>query len=91
VTTVTRIGIRELRDTLTQTIRRVRNGESIAVTHDGKPVALIVPYPEDRISQLIAEGKVRPPLRTPTYPLPEPLEQTGPISASQALADDRGD
>ena len=86
-----RLGIRELRDTLTQTIRRVRNGESIAVTHDGKPVAMIVPYPEDRLSQLIAEGKVRPALRPMTYPLPEPGVQTGPMSASEALADDRGD
>jgi prevent-host-death family protein len=86
-----RMGIRELRDTLTQTIRRVRNGESIAVTHDGKPVALIVPYPEDRIAQLAAEGKVRLPLRPMTYPLPEPGVQTGPMSASEALADDRGD
>jgi prevent-host-death family protein len=85
------MGIRELRDTLTQTIRRVRAGESVAVTHDGKPVALIVPYPEDRMAQLVAEGKVRPALRPPTYPLPEPLKQTGPISASEALADDRGD
>lgn len=89
--TVTRIGIRELRNTLTQTIRRVRNGESIAVTHDGDPVALIVPYPEDRLSQLIAEGKVRPALRRMTFPLPEPGVQTGPMSASEALADDRGD
>lgn len=88
---MTRMGIRELRDTLTQTIRRVRNGESVEVTHDGEPVAMIVPYPEDRISQLIAEGKVRPALRPRTYPLPEPLKQTGPISASEALADDRGD
>lgn len=85
------MGIRELRDTLTQTIRRVRNGESIEITHDGKPVAMIVPYQEDRLSQLIAEGKVRPALRPMTYPLPEPLKQTGPISASEALADDRGD
>lgn len=89
--TVTRIGIRELRDTLTQTIRRVRAGESVAVTHDGKPVALIVPYPEDRIAQLAAEGKVRLPVRPLTYPLPKPGEQTGPMSASEALADDRGD
>jgi prevent-host-death family protein len=91
VVTVTRIGIRELRDTLTQTIRRVRNGESIEITHDGVPVAKIVPHREDRIEQLIAEGKVRPPLRPMTYPIPKPLEQTGPISASEALADDRGD
>jgi len=86
-----RLGIRELRDTLTQTIRRVRNGESIAVTHDGNPVAMIVPYPEDRLSQLIAQGKVRPALRPMTYPLPEPGVQTGLMSASEALADDRGD
>jgi prevent-host-death family protein len=88
---MTRMGIRELRDTLTQTIRRVRNGESIAVTHDGQPVAMIVPYAEDRLSQLIAEGKVRPALRPMTYPLPKPGVQTGPMSASEALADDRGD
>ncbi len=90
MTTVTRIGIRELRDTLTQTIRRVRAGESVAVTHDGKPVALIVPYPEDRMGQLIAEGKVRPALRS-LYPLPEPGQITGPMTASEALEDDRGD
>lgn len=85
------MGIRELRDTLTQTMRRVRNGESIEVTHDGEPVARIVPHPQDRRAQLIAEGKLRPAIRRRTYPLPEPLKQTGPISASEALADDRGD
>ena len=85
------MGIRELRDTLTQAIRRVRNGESIAVTHDGEPVALLTPFPQDRLAQLIAEGKVRPALRPITYPLPEPGRQTGPMSASEALAEDRGD
>lgn len=85
------IGIRELRDTLTQTIRRVRAGERFTVTHDRKPIALIVPYPDDRLSRLIAEGRARPPLRATTYPLPEPGVQTGPTSASEALADDRGD
>jgi prevent-host-death family protein len=87
---MTRIGIRELRDTLTQTIRRVRDGESIEVTHDGKPVARIVPYKDDRRAQLIAEGKLRPALR-PLYPLPEPVPVTGPMTASEALEDDRGD
>ena len=85
------MGIRELRDTLTQTIRRVRNGESIAITHDGEPVALLSPHRVDHLERLIAEGKVRRPLRPMTYPLPKPLKQTGPISASEALADDRGD
>jgi antitoxin (DNA-binding transcriptional repressor) of toxin-antitoxin stability system len=40
-----RIGIRELRDTLTATIRRVRAGETFEVTHDGVPVALLAPVP----------------------------------------------
>ena len=88
---MTRIGIRELRDTLTQTIRRVRNGESIEITHDGKPVAMIVPHQEDLRGRLIAEGKLLPARRPMTFPLPEALKQTGPISASEALADDRGD
>ncbi len=88
---MTRMGIRELRDTLTQTIRRVRAGESVTVTHDGEPVAILSPYPEDRLTRLIAEGKVWPARRATVYPLPEPLQQTGSISASEALADDRGD
>lgn len=87
---MTRLGIRELRDTLTQTIRRVRNGESIEITHDGKPVARIVPYQADRRAQLIAEGKLRPALR-PLYPLPAAVPVTGPMTASEALEDDRGD
>ena len=84
------MGIRELRDTLTQTVRRVREGDTVTVTHDGTPVALIVPYPQDRLAQLVAEGKVRPALR-PLHPLPEPSRVTGPMTASEALEDDRGD
>lgn len=65
-------GDRELRDTLAQTIRRVRSGETITVTNDGQPVALIVPYPEDPIAQLAAEGRVRMPLR-PLLRFPSPF------------------
>jgi prevent-host-death family protein len=82
------MGIRELRDTLTQAIRRVRAGETIEVTHDGEPVALITPYPSSRIDELIASGRVRPALR-PLYPLRDPLPITGPMSGSEALEEDR--
>ncbi len=88
---MTRMGIRELRDTLTQTIRRVRNGESIEITHDGEPVAVLSPRRPGHIERLIADGKLHPALRPRTYPIPPPVKQTGPISASEALADDRGD
>jgi prevent-host-death family protein len=84
----TRMGIRELRDTLTSTIRRVRAGETIEVTHDGEPVALITPYPRSRIDELIASGRVKPATR-PLYPLPRPVPITGPMSGSEALEEDR--
>lgn len=81
------MGIRELRDTLTTTIRRVRAGETIEVTHDGDPVALVIPVPADPIERLIAMGlasrpvQLEGPLRT--FPV------TGSMSASEAIADDR--
>lgn len=85
----TRIGIRELRDTLTQTIRRVRAGETIEVTHDGEPVAVIAPYRRSRLDQLIAEGRATPgrPFRAPT----RLVEAKGTISASEAILRDRAD
>jgi len=84
----TRIGIRELRDTLTATIRRVRAGETIEVTHDGEPVALITPYPRSRLEELIASGRVKP-AKHPLHPLRKPLPITGQMSGSEAIEEDR--
>jgi prevent-host-death family protein len=84
------MGIRELRDTLTRTIRRVQAGETIEVTNDGEPVAVIVPYRPSKLDQLIAEGKATPgrrPFRAPT----RLYEAKGPISASEAILQDRAD
>jgi antitoxin (DNA-binding transcriptional repressor) of toxin-antitoxin stability system len=90
VTTVrSRIGIRELRDTLTATIRRVRNGETLEVTHDGEPVAILAPVRGDRIQQLVAGGDVTPPI-----PLDKPLRRfpvTGELTASEAIEEDRAE
>ena len=85
----TRIGIRELRDTLTQTIRRVRAGETIEVTHDGEPVAVITAYRKSKLEQLIAEGKATP--GKPYRPPKRLHEAKGPISASEAILQDRAD
>jgi prevent-host-death family protein len=86
----TRMGIRELRDTLTATVRRVRAGERIEITHDGEPVALLVPVPRDRIARLVAAGVVTRPAKPFVVPAAQsPI--TGPMSASEALEEDRGD
>lgn len=83
------IGIRELRDTLTATLRRVRAGETIEVTHHGIPVALLSPVPSDRIEQLVVAGELS--LGTP---LERPLRRhpvTGPLTATQVLEEDRAE
>lgn len=84
-----RVGIRELRDTLTATIRRVREGEVLEVTHDGVPVAVLAPFRGDRIERLVAGGDV-----SPASPLDRPLRRypaTGELTASQAIEDDRAE
>ena len=85
----TQMGIRHLRDNLTEAIRRVRAGETIEVTHDGVPVAVITPVPAGRIDRLLAGGGVSRPV-----PLTRPLELlpvTGPMTASEALEEDRAE
>ena len=83
----TRMGVRELRDSLTSTLRRVRAGETVEVTHRGEPIAVLSPVRADRIGRLVARGDV-----TPGEPLARPLRLfpvTGELNASQAIEDDR--
>lgn len=81
------MGIRQLRDNLTATIRRVERGETIEVTHHGDPVAVLAPLPADRIDRLVATGEVTPgkalARRIRRYPV------TGELSASEAIEEDR--
>jgi prevent-host-death family protein len=85
-----RMGIRELRDTLTATIRLVRAGETIEVTHDGEPVALIVPVQKSRLQDLIAAGEVTPPSRPFALP-PTRIRVEGEKTASEILEELRAD
>jgi antitoxin (DNA-binding transcriptional repressor) of toxin-antitoxin stability system len=83
------MGIRQLRDSLTATIRRVRMGETIEVTHHGAPVALLAPVPADRIGRLVAAGDVTP--GKPRTRPPKRFPVTGELTASQAIEDDRAE
>ncbi len=83
------MGIRQLRDSLTATIRRVRMGETIEITHHGGPIALLIPIPADRIDRLVAAGEV-----TLGEPLARPYRRfpvTGEVTASQAIEEDRAE
>lgn len=54
-----RVGVRELKASLSAYLRRVTDGESVVVTDHGTPVARLVP-PDvpDRLAQLIREGRL---------------------------------
>jgi prevent-host-death family protein len=66
---MTRMGIRELRDNLTAVVRRVRAGETVEVTHDGEPVAVLAPMGRCRLEELVASGQATAPIRPLTLPL----------------------
>jgi prevent-host-death family protein len=83
------MGVREFRESLTKALRRVRAGETIEITHDGVPVALVIPLPATPVERLLAEGKATPPTRSELLGAPVPVT-TG-ITASEALQDDRGE
>jgi prevent-host-death family protein len=55
-----RIGVRELRQQASRWLRRVAAGESFEVTDRGRPVALLVPAPEQQgLEALLASGRAR--------------------------------
>lgn len=61
------IGVRELKQSLSETLRAVGRGEQVRVTLRGRPLADIVPAAaatgDDRLRELVAEGRVVPPAR----------------------------
>ena len=61
-------GIRELKDNLSEYVRRAEAGERIAVTSHGRVVAMLVPVEKEargrrrtRFDELVAEGIIRLP------------------------------
>ena|SRR5712671_1741020 len=68
-------GIRQLKDNLSEYVRRVEAGERVAVTAHGRVVAMLVP-PDgaargrrlSKLDQMIADGTARPPLEDGDLP-----------------------
>jgi prevent-host-death family protein len=61
------IGVRELKQSLSETLKAVGRGEQVRVTVRGKAIADIVPAGvagDDRLRELVAQGRVVPPSRS---------------------------
>ncbi len=61
------MGVRELKTTLSQTLRAVARGQQVRVTLRGRPLADIVPAgasaKDDRLRGLVAQGRLVAPTR----------------------------
>jgi prevent-host-death family protein len=56
------VGVRELRDRVSAVLRRVRNGETVAVTDRNRPIALLVPLgpatSEETLREIVKTGRI---------------------------------
>jgi prevent-host-death family protein len=57
------VGIRELRAHLSDYLARAKIGEEVIVTDRGEPIVRIQAHKRDKLAELIAQGRARPPLR----------------------------
>ncbi|MDQ3401080.1 MAG: type II toxin-antitoxin system prevent-host-death family antitoxin [Chloroflexota bacterium] len=85
-----RVGVRELKNSLSAYLRRARAGEHILVTDRGEAVARLVPpdLPPHLIS-LIRQGRLIPPRRPMRLPRPVLPYEPGSKLLSDAVIDQR--
>lgn len=89
------VGVREMRQSISVFLRRVRAGEMFTVTDHGLPVALLIPLPslaEDPLADLVAAGRVLPAVnRGGVLPVPAVAAATRPSVTGALLAERRAD
>jgi prevent-host-death family protein len=79
------IGVRQLKQSLSETLHAVARGEQVRVTLRGRPLADIVPagaaVGDDRLRELVAGGRVVPPARARPRCAPQLVEARRSASA----------
>lgn len=82
------VGVRELKQHLSEYLDRAEHGELVRVTDRGRPKALLGPLPgRGRIDEGVAAGWITP---ASASPLTESRRWPGRRSVLDALAEDRG-
>ncbi|HVB77241.1 MAG TPA: type II toxin-antitoxin system prevent-host-death family antitoxin [Candidatus Nitrosotalea sp.] len=79
------LGIRDLKASLSETLRAVGRGEHVRVTHRGKPLADIVPagaaLGDEALRRLVADGRIVLPARERPGKLPKLVSASRSASA----------
>lgn len=85
-------GIRELRSTLAEAVRRAGAGERTVITSHGRPVAQLAPLDEGApdVDRLVSAGALIPPRRLGTWRPPQPVPVWSGVRIDRALRELRG-
>jgi prevent-host-death family protein len=88
----TAIGVRSLRASLPEVLRRAEAGQATTVTRGSRPVARIAPLGEEApsLDGLVNSGGVIPPRRTSPWRAPEPVPVWAGVRIDQVLRELRG-
>ncbi|MEX0835997.1 MAG: type II toxin-antitoxin system prevent-host-death family antitoxin [Nitriliruptor sp.] len=84
------VGVRELKQRLSEYLDRAARGERITVTERGRPKALLVPLAGgDHIQRGIDEGWITPPTEEGGLPA-APRRARATVTVAEMIAEDRG-
>ncbi len=80
---------REMRNRSGEILRRVAAGESVQVSNNGRPTAIIVPLGGNALDGLIARGEARP-AHTSLAALSSIKRVVSPMTSGELVDDSRG-
>lgn len=85
------VGVRELKERLSEYLERAARGEHFTVTERGRPKAVLGPLPGgDNIGRGVAEGWITPPQSPGRTPLP-PARAKASVPVRQMVDEDRAE
>ncbi len=86
------VGIRDLRASLADAVRRAQAGHRTVITASGRPVAQLAPLDEaaPALDQLLASGALVAPRRTSAFRAPAPVPVWSGVRIDRALRELRG-
>lgn len=84
------MGIRELKQNASAVVSLAKDGESVTITEHGKPVAMLIPYPQDTLTRLELEGKLIRAAGSFDFSKIEPMELEG-ITIAELLDESRAE
>lgn len=85
------VGVRELKQRLSEYLERAARGEHLTVTERGRPKAVLGPLPGgDNVARGIADGWITPPM-TPEPVRPSPARVRSLTSIVEMIDEDRAE